>query len=137
MNTENQNISYAEIVELIRDKRRQVRGMFVAIREDNEVSIGWSLCKKKSDVFNKDRAFNIAFGRAVLGSRIEVPHSIRADLLRFYDRASRYFKNTPLIYVPSKSFPFLKDSKNTVCYHAITCETEQYELDKNTTVEIR
>jgi len=56
--------------------------------------IGWSLRDKKDPFrFDKAKAINIAFGRAMMGSTVPIPPSIYLEYQRFFDRCSRYFKD--------------------------------------------
>ena len=64
-------------------------GVVVATGKYN---IGYSLCNKL-DKFNKERALEIATGRAkVHDFQGEVPDSIKDTFFEMQDRASHYFK---------------------------------------------
>ena len=71
-------------------------GLLVAIkREDGTIGVGWSKCAKH-DVFDRDLAERIAFGRALLWnwdeSQENTPFAISRDLQHFRERAYKYFK---------------------------------------------
>ena len=84
------------LVEYIRGKNNslgqnikggQLIGVVVAL---DKWSIGWSLCSKK-DKFNKQRALEIAIGRAEKSTAV-VPTSIKPVFVKMINRAMRYFK---------------------------------------------
>lgn len=63
----------------------------------NKVLVGWSKCKLKADVFDKEIGMQIAEGR--IASRIEkkekktkVPPSIKEQLNEFVERCKVYYK---------------------------------------------
>lgn len=70
------------------------KGLFVATFEDGQIKLGWSLCKTSAgDVFDGDRAFDIAVGRAKKGATIEdFPFSMRKKAEKFMARAKAYYK---------------------------------------------
>lgn len=68
--------------------------------------MGFALCHKL-DTFNRDKAMNIALGRALARRKdtLYVPHSIADDVKEFRSRCERYFKSAPqfeIFYVNSK-----------------------------------
>jgi len=79
------------LIEYIKDKKNNRRGVLVATKETVGFSIGWSLCCKK-DKFNREFGQDIAIGRAERNSRMKTPHSIHDKMVRFHNRAQRYFK---------------------------------------------
>lgn len=89
------------IHEYIYDKRRQLKGVWVAapiIDSSNKVSIGWSLCNKKlGDKFDKQRAFEIALGRACKASTAFLPMSLQEGYKFFTKRCRRYYKDKIVI----------------------------------------
>ena len=57
-------------------------------------SVGWSLCSPTAkDKFNKQRALDIAFGRAYKMAVDDVPSSLKVDVAEMAKRANRYFKD--------------------------------------------
>lgn len=65
----------------------------VAEKDDDFVSVGWSLCSKR-DRFDRVRGLEIAEGRAEkIGHWGDVPPSLeKYDLNGFQERAAKYFK---------------------------------------------
>ena len=85
-----------EIRQYIRNKDRSPKGVFIAVRDSNMkdvVSIGWSLCHK-NDKYDKARAEQIAYNRALKYSTVAIPQSICMELDNFVSRCERYFKTT-------------------------------------------
>jgi hypothetical protein len=89
------------IHEYIYDKRRQLKGVWVAsptITNPAMVNIGWSLCNTKlGDRFDKRRAFEIALGRAVKLSAAPIPASLEDGYKFFANRCKRYYKDKAII----------------------------------------
>lgn len=82
------------ILTYIKDRKDQRVGCFLALKDDEGlVGIGWSLCNHK-DRFDRDRALDIAEGRAYAAIRrpSPIPHSMRPHLDDFVSRARKYFK---------------------------------------------
>lgn len=77
------------IFEYVRDKKRRKVGVVVAL--DANI-VGWSKCNIKKDRFIKDFGINIACGRAVINSKVKVPHTISPAFENMKERAKRYFK---------------------------------------------
>ena len=67
----------------------QIRGVVLALDKN---LIGWSLCNKL-DTFDKDLAIKIAYGRAITGSNIPIPHRIRPLYIKISERALKYYKD--------------------------------------------
>lgn len=66
----------------------------VSVKIDNKdcYCIGWSK-KHSKDTFNKECAFNIAYGRAIHGGGKDVaPPSILPEINKFTQRCKKYFK---------------------------------------------
>lgn len=86
------------IAEYIRDNSGKKRGLVMAVlREDGYVGIGWSVCNKK-DVFDRDRAWSIAQGRAVNGREHlngHIPSAAADAIEKMFSRASKYYHISP------------------------------------------
>ena len=63
------------IIRYVRDKDGKPIGCVIGLYTDH--SMGWSLCCKK-DVFNKHMAKVIAVGRALHGTKKDVPRKLMA-----------------------------------------------------------
>lgn len=89
------------IHEYIYDKRRQLKGIWVASptsMDPNNVNIGWALCNtKRGDRFDKSRAFDIALGRAVKVSAQDLPQSLEEGYNFFENRCKRYYKDKTIL----------------------------------------
>jgi len=84
------------LVQFVRDRKGQPRGMVVATVIDDQIRIGWSYTNTKlGDRFNKSRALQIALGRAKNGQRnsVTTPHSVSKVIEKMQNRAGFYFKN--------------------------------------------
>lgn len=66
----------------------QIKGVVLAI--DRNI-IGWSLCAK-GDKFDKDLAFKIAYNRAIIGSKVQIPFRLRPLYDKISERALKYYK---------------------------------------------
>jgi hypothetical protein len=67
-------------------------GFMVATKnENNEVLLGFSLCRKK-DKFNYDRGLHIATNRSFKGVT-KFPHSLKSKVANFHGRCIKYFKD--------------------------------------------
>jgi len=77
-----------ELVQFVRDKKRRPIGCLVA----KDGWIGWSLCHRKLDKWNREIAVKIARGRAEKGSDSLVPFSIMNQFESFENRCKRYYK---------------------------------------------
>lgn len=83
------------LIQFVRDRKGQPRGVVVATVIDDAVRFGWSYTNVKAgDRFNKKRGLQIAFGRAETGhsSAVKVPHAVTKVLLKVEQRADNYFK---------------------------------------------
>lgn len=85
------------IYKFIKGKHGTLKGCILATAN----GIGWSLaCHKRNDCqmtiiedkFNKQRAIEIAFGRAEKGCKDALPHSVKPHFEEMTKRASKYFK---------------------------------------------
>ena len=89
------------IHEYIYDKRRQLKGVWVAaptLSEPNEVGIGWALCNNKlGDKFDKRRGISIALGRASKLSTAFLPSSLQEGYNFFFNRCKRYYKDKTIV----------------------------------------
>jgi len=85
------------LVQFVRDRNGQPRGIVVATVIDNKICLGWSYTNTKAgDRFNKEKAFKIAFGRAEnrWGVHVIMPHRVTKVYEKMMSRAIRYFKNS-------------------------------------------
>ena len=77
------------LIEYLRDKNGNPIGVAVAVSKED---IGWSLCNKR-DKFNKQRALEIAVGRATKRDISDTkPVTILPLFNKIYARAQKYFK---------------------------------------------
>ena len=76
-------------------KKNQPRGVVVAFKDNNEVRVGWSLCRK-CDKFDRHMGIHFAANRAesiFSQDRLdEIPHSLRQEVGLIVDKAKRRFK---------------------------------------------
>lgn len=87
------------LVQYLRKPNGLPYGVLVAVRrDDGEVSVDFSLCNTKKDRFTKERALEIALGRAMSpksddgsGCRT-LPRSLYREMAKFNKRASKYYK---------------------------------------------
>lgn len=93
-----ENFNY--IFEYLYRKNERV-GVILALKDakTNTVTIGWSLCKRKLDKFNRDFGIRLALNRALksVDRNIVIPHSIKKKLDRFSLRAQKYFKECAVV----------------------------------------
>lgn len=91
----------------IRNKKNQKIGVLVADCVDGQVLVGWSLARRAGrvrdvfhpqDDFNEVRAMEVATGRMYMGSKTEIPNSIRDTYLSFVNRANRYYQDATAFY---------------------------------------
>ena len=88
------------LVQFVRDRDGQPRGLVVATVIDDKIRLGWSYTNTKAgDRFNKEKAHKIAFGRAEhrWGSCVNMPHLVKKVYEKMTDRAVRYFKNGAVV----------------------------------------
>jgi hypothetical protein len=84
------------IAKYARDKKGNPVGLVCAFRAQNEdgtskVVIGWS-CAAKCDKFNKNVAWATACGRAIHGTKAQMPGKLAPIMKEIRERAERYFK---------------------------------------------
>lgn len=81
------------LVKFIHDKATgRRRGVIVATGNGK---VGWSLCNfDEGDVYNEEKALNIAAGRSFAVMGLEVPkyYPLYKDYLEMVNRSQRYFK---------------------------------------------
>lgn len=78
---------------------RRVRGRNIHTGKfEPRISLGWSkVNRSKGDKFDKERAIDIARGRAIVGNSPEMPRKIAPAYERMEERAARYFQFTNFI----------------------------------------
>lgn len=88
------------LVQYIRRGNGTPYGVIVAVRRpDGEVSVDFSLCNTKKDKFTKQRALEIAIGRAMNskkddGCERRLPHSLNRHMAEFNKRVAKYYKTS-------------------------------------------
>jgi hypothetical protein len=96
------NIPAQSLVHYVREKNGTPRGVLVAVKMDSSEFgalgqgrfIGWSYCRK-TDRFTKERAIDIAVGRAMAGTALDdgqMPHQLSRHLPVFIQRCKKYYK---------------------------------------------
>lgn len=83
------------LMQFVRDRKGNPRGVVVATIVDNQIRYGWSYTNTKlGDRFNKHRGLAIAHGRIDngWGHNVSVPHNVLKSLNHISNRAERYFK---------------------------------------------
>ena len=95
------NIPAQSLVHYVREKNGTPRGVLVAVKTDSsefgERFIGWSYCRK-TDRFTKERAIDIAVGRAMAGTALTdlcpslMPRALWRHLPIFIERCKKYYK---------------------------------------------
>jgi len=97
------NIPAQSLVHYVREKNGTPRGVLVAVKlDESHISIGWSYCRK-TDRFTKERAIDIAFGRAMSGLALnsdQMPQQLHRDLPLFLERCKKYYKNGSGSWLP-------------------------------------
>ena len=91
-----------------RNKQKQKVGCLVGVCVDGVVHVGYSLCHPE-DVFDKNRAKQIALGRAMKTGWKQYPASLKTDVEFFYKRCWRYFKEPELDF---KSYDEVADERD-------------------------
>ena len=92
--------------QFIRNKNNQKIGVLVADSVDGQVLVGWSLARRANreytgasqDEFDVQRGLEVATGRMYMGSKTEIPNSIRDTYLSFVNRANRYYQDSTAFY---------------------------------------
>jgi hypothetical protein len=88
------------IKEYIRDDKYNPRGVVVAVKENNQVYYGYSLCNPR-DKYDKETAMKIAINRALCEKGFNLPkvpatRQLIFDKFRSVEaRALNYFKDIP------------------------------------------
>ena len=86
------------LVQFVRDRDGQPRGLVIATVIDDKIRLGWSYANTKAgDRFNKEKAYKIAFGRAENRWGTQMPHRVKKAYEKMTDRAVRYFKNGSVV----------------------------------------
>jgi len=88
------------LVQFVRDRNGQPRGLVVATVINNKICLGWSYTNTKAgDRFNKEKAYKIAFGRAEhrWSPNVTIPQRVEKVYAHMINRAIRYFKNTEVL----------------------------------------
>lgn len=86
------------LIQYLRKPNGLPYGVLVAVRrDDGEVSVDFSLCNTKKDRFTKERALEIAIGRAMSSKNDDtcdriLPHSLYREMAKFNKRVSKYYK---------------------------------------------
>jgi hypothetical protein len=80
------------VIQYIRYKNGNPRGVLVAVKIHSGFACGYSLCNKK-DRFNKNMALKIALGRAdVIDIQSDIPpHEVRKMMPAFLKRCEKYY----------------------------------------------
>ncbi len=80
----------------LRDKRGNPIGLVAAFQgPSGAVTVGWSFTAKadrKLGRINKNRAWQIAYERAAVGTSATLPHALKPLVAEIQDRAARYFR---------------------------------------------
>lgn len=82
-----------EIIEYVRNRKRQKVGVLVGSLVDGQIAVGWSQARISLDPFDAERGKELARIRMHgWSNKTVVPHSIRKQLVIFSARCLRYFK---------------------------------------------
>ena len=80
------------VVKRVGGKRQKV-GTLVGVLVGKDLRIGVSLANVNAgDRFDKDKGLKIATGRALKWNAVDVPPSIKDEVMEFKQRCKRYFK---------------------------------------------
>ena len=96
------------LIRYIRNKKGQPRGVVVALRDNNEVCYGYSICNP-IDPWNKHKGLKIAVARA-LAREYELPQAENTtkQILEGYtnlsNRALNYFKDIEEVNITFNAF---------------------------------
>ena len=85
------------LVKYIKDKRNQKIGVLFAYNTPDKVQITWSKCHKPLDKFDKIHGIAYAIERANRQTIDKLPRSMVEPFLFFTLRASRYYKDKPVL----------------------------------------
>lgn len=87
------------LLQYLRNKKGNIRGVIVAVKEDGDVVFGHALHNPR-DRFDKYLGIEIAVGRAIRWNegRVSIPSELSPELemayARLSDRANRYWNKT-------------------------------------------
>lgn len=89
----NVSIPRHTVIQYLRNKKGVPYGVLVAVKNpDSRYRVGYSVCNRK-DRFSKQRALEIAIGRAEVCSDLgPTPHDVAKNLGNFKDRCDKYYK---------------------------------------------
>jgi len=100
------------IVQYIRDRKNNKKGILISGIFEDKVCFGWSVCNSL-DEFDIDKGFQIAEGRAIGNERMEkyipygdipevdgpaieildiIPYTVMSELTNFMERVNSYYK---------------------------------------------
>ncbi len=67
----------------------------LAVKDNGEIFVGWSVCNINKDRYDKILGEKIAVGRALYGdkSKVQPPRFAQKQLEKFKERAQFYFNN--------------------------------------------
>jgi hypothetical protein len=88
------NIPAQSLIHYVREKNGTPRGVLVAVKTELSYWVGWSYCRK-TDRFTKERAIDIAIGRAMAGTALltdQMPQQLSRDFPVFIERCKKYYK---------------------------------------------
>lgn len=84
------------LIQYIRNKHGEKKGVVVADLINGQVKVGYSLCNSAKDRFNKEFGLKIAEGRLKCNRRMYIPQSAQHVVKHVQQRALRYFKQEVL-----------------------------------------
>lgn len=95
------------LIQYVKDKKNQRRGVVVARAQDDQIVTGWSYANfKAGDKFDKEVGINIAVGRIIKPSpKKTVPHDVAKVERALRRRAINYFFPQPKAEVPADEPP--------------------------------
>ena len=83
----------ATLMQFVRDRQGQPRGVVIAKKVNGTVRVGWSFSNKKAgDSFNKKRGIDIATGRVYTTTRSKIPNSVNKVIENMVERSTKYFR---------------------------------------------
>ena len=100
-----------ELIEYIKNRKGNRIGVVVASvgphEGQDQIVIGWSLCKVSKDKFDQDRALTIARGRAKTGTSANIPQTVMPYFNHMLERSAKYFKGKEVSYwfIPDNAIP--------------------------------
>lgn len=101
-----------DLVQYVRGKNGARIGVVVARNYNGRVTFGWSAARqpvkatwcsgpRDGDLFDKERALEIAFARTLVGSKVQPPRPVAKVLAGFPERAERYYKGAEIVAIAS------------------------------------